>query len=62
MAAGYLTAIARKPTADERADSAAFVKRQLESYQKVGKTEARELAFADFCQVLMCLNEFVYVD
>ena len=32
------------------------------SYKAAGKGDGRELAFADFCQVLMCLNEFVYVD
>jgi hypothetical protein len=60
--AGYLMALGRPPTADELADSSAFVKAQLESYQKANKADGRELAFADFCQVLMCLNEFVYVD
>ena len=24
--------------------------------------DTRELALADFCQVLMCLNDFIYVD
>ncbi len=59
---GYLTAVARKPTIEELADSLAFVKQQMESYHTDGKDDARELALADFCQVLMCLNEFVYVD
>jgi hypothetical protein len=53
-------ALARPPKPEELADSTAFVKQQMESYK--GKPEARELALADFCQVLMCLNEFVYVD
>jgi hypothetical protein len=59
---GYQTALARAPNVEELADSAAFVKGQIESYQKDGKADGRELALADFCQVLMCLNEFVYVD
>ncbi len=59
---GYLTAVARRPTAEELADSLAFVKQQMASYQESGNADARELALADFCQVLMCLNEFVYVD
>ena len=59
---GYLTALARKPAAEELADSVAFVKQQQQSYQAGGKADARDLALADFCQVLMCLNEFVYVD
>jgi hypothetical protein len=36
------------------------VKAQEGSY--AGKADARELALADFCQVVMCLNEFMYVD
>ena len=37
------------------------VKMQREAH-KAKANEAHELALADFCQVLMCLNEFVYVD
>jgi mono/diheme cytochrome c family protein len=60
--AGYLAALTRPPTAEEQADSLTFVKQQLESYQAAGRKDGRELALADFCQVLMCLNELVYVD
>jgi hypothetical protein len=60
--AGYLTALARPPSAEELADSVSFVKDQLASYQADRKDNAQELALADFCQVLMCLNEFVYID
>ena len=42
-------------------DGVAFVQGQAESY-KAGKGECRELAIADFCQAVMCLNEFVYVE
>jgi mono/diheme cytochrome c family protein len=59
---GYLTAIGRPPTAAELADSAAFLKSQTESYRQAGQDRAQELAFTDFAQVLMSLNEFVYVD
>jgi hypothetical protein len=60
--AGYLTALARFPSPEESADAAAFIKQQTELYQAAGKRDSRELAVADFCQVLMGLNEFVYVD
>jgi hypothetical protein len=60
--AGYRIALTRSPTAEEMADSVAFVKQQLESYKATGKKDAGELGYADFCQVLMCLNEFIYVD
>jgi len=60
--AGYLSALARAPTPEELGDAVAFVQEQMASYQAAGKGDGREPAFADFCQVLMCLNEFVYVD
>jgi hypothetical protein len=56
---GYLTAVARLPAPDELADSLAFVNQQLWTYQSADR---QTQALADFCQVLMCLNEFVYVD
>jgi hypothetical protein len=56
----YLTALGRRPTDTERQRMSAFVARQAESY---GKTpQAREQAMVDFCHVLLCLNEFIYVD
>ncbi len=59
---GYLIALARPPTLEELADSIAFVQQQMQSYKANGKEGGKELALADFCQVLMCLNEFVYVE
>ncbi|MCS6975432.1 MAG: PSD1 and planctomycete cytochrome C domain-containing protein [Gemmatales bacterium] len=59
---GYRYALGRVPEAEEQAASIAFVQRQLESYLAEGKADARQLAVADFCQVLFCMNEFVYVD
>ena len=38
----------------------AFVEKQAESYGRSPK--ALDQALTDFCQVLLCLNEFVYVD
>jgi len=62
LRAGYVMAVARQPTDEELTDGAAFVAAQASSYQAAGKPDARELALADFCQVLLCLNEFVYVE
>jgi hypothetical protein len=56
---GYLIALARPPERDELADSVAFVRQQMATYPEA---ERRQLALADFCQVLMCLNEFIYVE
>jgi hypothetical protein len=60
--AGYATALGRAPTAKELAASVAFVGEQVASYQGDGKKDGRHLALTDFCQVLMDLNEFVYVE
>jgi hypothetical protein len=54
----YRIALARAPTSGELADALAFVGAQAKSYAADG----RQLALTDFCQVLMCLNEFVYID
>jgi cytochrome c553 len=58
----YVTAVGREPTGEESADSLAFIELQTKSYQEAGKAEARQLALADFCQTLICLNEFIYVE
>src|SRR5206468_2640906 len=48
----YALALSRAPTADELADAVAFLK---------GKTgPARTAVLTDLCQVLFCLNEFLY--
>ena len=62
ITAAYRLALTRAPTAEELADGVAFVQAQAESYEAAGKGGGRELALADFCQAVMCLNEFVYVE
>ena len=59
---GYLATTGRPPTETELSETTAFLKAQTDSYQAAGQTKPRELAFADFAQVLMSMNEFVYVD
>ncbi len=60
--AAYVLALGRPPADDELADAVAFLKDQEESYRKAGQGEPRHRALTDFCQVLLGLNEFVYVD
>jgi mono/diheme cytochrome c family protein len=60
--AGYEVALARPPSAKELADSVAFLREQVESYRAGGKADAEHLGLTDFCQVLMGLNEFIYID
>jgi hypothetical protein len=56
---GYQIALARQPSRDELADGVAFIRAQMPTYPEI---QRRESALADFCQVLLCLNEFIYVE
>ncbi len=62
VSSGYAIALGRAPTEQETADSVQFIKDQAESYRKDGKADAGRLGLTDWCQVLMELNEFIYVD
>jgi hypothetical protein len=55
----YRITVARAPTAAELRDGLEFLRQQMASYPP---ERGREAALTDFCQVLMCLNEFIYVD
>jgi hypothetical protein len=59
---GYRIALGREPSADELNDSVQFLREQIESYRVDRREGARQMALADFCQVLLGLNEFIYVD
>jgi cytochrome c553 len=64
---GYRIAVCREPEPDELTESTAFIEHQRALHEsdprQPGRTpNARDFALLDFCQVLMCLNEFVYVD
>lgn len=59
---GYLATTGRQPSDAELDETKAFLEAQTESYQAAGQAKPRELAFADFAQVLMSLNECVYVE
>jgi mono/diheme cytochrome c family protein len=58
----YQATLAREADAEELADSLTFVTHAAETYKAAGKTDATESAMADFCQVLLGLNEFIYID
>ena len=56
----YRLALSRSPSAEESKAMSAFIARQAASR---GKTPAaQELAFRDFCHLLLCTNEFIYID
>ena len=59
-------ALGRDPSPDELGSGTAFVQAQTRrrAMRDPGqaKTSTQQLALADFCQVLLCMNEFIYVD
>jgi len=55
----YRIALAREATPAELREAADFLQEQMATYPP---DRRREAALTDFCQVLMCLNEFIYVD
>lgn len=70
IARAYELALGRAPTSDEQARAAEFIEQQQRAYAAaataadgtvVDPDRARHLAWTDFCQVLMGMNEFVYV-
>ena len=61
----YRIALVREPSAEELSVAQQFIAAQRATYEQQSEAEPSEvsrLALADFCQVLMCLNEFVYLD
>jgi len=59
---GYLIALSRPVGADDLADAISFIETQAKSYRDAGHVDALELALADFCQAVMSLNEFIYIE
>jgi hypothetical protein len=58
----YRLALARPPAPEELTEDLSFVKSQAETYRAANHAEPEVAALADFCQALMGLNEFVYVE
>lgn len=58
---GYLSAVSRPPSTEELAGTVEFIRSQAGSYSP-GGTDGLKPALIDFCQVLFCLNEFIYTE
>src|SRR5258708_4083433 len=56
------TPLARSPTAAELKDTLPFVQHQPPAYTADKQPTPRELALTHLCQLLMSLNEVVYVE
>ena len=60
LSRAYQLALSRDPGPDETEDALAFLEVQEQGYRKTGQAaSSRELAFIDYCQVLLSLNEFL---
>ncbi len=59
---GYLTAVSRPPTVEEMTQTVAFLRQQSASYAVNDSQTNLSRALVDFCQVLFCLNEFIYTE
>lgn len=59
---GYSRAVGRRPTASELSDSLAFLTRRVATGSDRERPVVSEAALAEFCQVLLGLNEFIYVE
>jgi mono/diheme cytochrome c family protein len=58
----YQLALTRSPLEAESKAAVNFLQSQTASYSADGKSNALPLALADFCQAILALNEFVYVN
>ncbi len=62
IASAYRLALGRPPEPDESVAALDFLLTQSERYRGDGQADALGRALTDFCQSLMCLNEFAYVE
>ena len=58
----YAIGLNRQPTRFELAESAAFIAAQTERYRADEQANPEQRALTDFAQVILGLNEFIYVD
>lgn len=59
---GFMLTVSRPPSEDEARDALAFLDAQTKSYAATGNAAPARTAMADFAQVLLGLNEFVYIE
>jgi hypothetical protein len=58
----YALALGRAPTAEEVADAESFLDGQKARYVADGHADAARAALADFCQVILSLNETLHIE
>ena len=58
----YRECLSRNPTEQEALFAIDFIEQQKADYTSSGKPNGNEIAFVDWCQAILSLNEFVFVD
>jgi hypothetical protein len=58
----YELAFGRQPSEREMSPATDFLTRQAAAHQADGHANPEQLARIDYCQILMSMNEFVYVE
>lgn len=58
----FLKVLSRKPTDSERQAAGRFIAQAEKTRADQNSPEPQKMALADFCQILLCSNEFIYVD
>jgi hypothetical protein len=61
IAQAYVAALGREPTVAERKATIEFLAAQETAYRAEHRDRPAALAWGDFCQVLLGMNEFIYV-
>jgi hypothetical protein len=58
----YRLALGRMPTDRELREAEEFLRAQTEAHRGIGHLDAEGDALTDLCQVIFCMNEFIYVE
>jgi hypothetical protein len=58
----FLKVLSRLPTDAERQAAFRFIAQAQKTRQEQNVSQPEKMAIADFCQILLCANEFIYVD
>ena len=60
----YRRALIRQPTAEENAACTTYLAEQSQTYIEEGQPEpaARSQAIVDLCHMILCTNEFLYIE
>jgi hypothetical protein len=58
----FVQVLSRKATDAEREAAVRFIAQAEKTRKEQNASQPEKMAIADFCQILLCCNEFIYVD